>query len=488
MKHMRLQTLIGGLDISQVWGDPDPEIREPVFDSRKVRPGDLFVAVRGIQSDGHAFVEKALDSGAVAVVLESMPESPRPGVTYVRVQDSALALGHIACAFHGNPSSVIQLIGVTGTNGKTTTATLLYRLFTAMGYPCGLISTVENRIREAVLPSAYTTPDALGLNGLLAQMAKAGCSHVFMEVSSHAVEQKRIAGLRFKGAVFTNITHDHLDYHKTFDNYIRAKKAFFDGLGKDAFALINTDDKRGMVMVQNTRAKVFRYSLLQMADFKGKILSNTLPGLHLQINGMEVHTRLIGGFNAYNLLAAYGVACLLEQEPSVVLLHLSNLEAAEGRFDYLVDHARQITAIVDYAHTPDALEKVLRTLVELKKGKASIITVFGCGGDRDRTKRPEMARVACNLSDQVIITSDNPRGEDPTEIIREIESGVEEAAKTRVLTIADRKEAIRTACKIARAGDMVLVAGKGHEKYQEIKGVKYPFDDKEVLKSELSLN
>ena len=488
MKYMRLQTLIGGLDISQVWGDPDPEIREPVFDSRKVRPGDLFVAVRGIQSDGHAFVEKALDNGAVAVVLETMPESLRPGATYVCVHDSALALGHIACTFHGNPSTALQLIGVTGTNGKTTTVTLLYRLFTAMGYPCGLISTVENRIREAVLPSAYTTPDALGLNGILAQMVQAGCSYVFMEVSSHAVEQKRIAGLRFKGAVFTNITHDHLDYHKTFDNYIRAKKAFFDGLGKDAFALVNTDDKRGMVMVQNTRAKVFRYSLLQMAEFKGKIISNTLPGLHLQINGTEVHTRLIGGFNAYNLLAAYGVACLLEQEPALVLLHLSNLEAAEGRFDYLVDQSRQITAIVDYAHTPDALDKVLRTLVELKKGKTSIITVFGCGGDRDRTKRPEMARVACSLSDQVIITSDNPRSEDPAEIIREIESGVEKAAKTRVLTIADRKEAIRTACKLARAGDMVLVAGKGHEKYQEIKGVRYPFDDKEVLKAELALN
>ena len=485
---MRLQTLIGGLTILETRGNPDLEIREPVFDSRKVDPGDLFVAVRGIHTDGHAFVEKALDSGAVAVVLESLLESLRPGVTYMRVQDSALALGHIACAFQGHPSTLLHLVGVTGTNGKTTTVTLLYRLFTAMGYPCGLISTVENRIREKILPSSYTTPDALGINALLAQMADAGCSYVFMEVSSHAVEQKRIAGLKFQGAVFTNITHDHLDYHKTFDNYIRAKKAFFDGLAENAFALVNTDDKRGMVMVQNTRAQVYRYSLLQMADFKGRILSNTLPGLHLNINGTEVHTRLIGAFNAYNLLAAYGAACLLGQDPAVVLLHLSNLEAAEGRFDYLVDRQRQITAIVDYAHTPDALEKVLRTLRELKKGHSSVITVFGCGGDRDRTKRPEMARVACALSDQVIITSDNPRTEDPAEIMREIESGVGEADKARVLTIADRKAAIRTACKIAKAGDMVLVAGKGHEKYQEIHGVKYPFDDKEVLKEELSLH
>ncbi len=488
MKHMRLKSLIGGLNILDMRGETDLDIRQPVFDSRKVSPGDLFIAVRGVQTDGHVFVESALDSGAAAVVVETLPESLRPGVAYVQVPDSAQALGIIACAFHGDPSASLRLVGVTGTNGKTTTVTLLYRLFTALGYRCGLISTVENRIHTQISPSAYTTPDALGLNALLAQMAAAGCDFVFMEVSSHAVDQKRIAGLHFTGAVFTNITHDHLDYHKTFDRYLKAKKAFFDALDKTSFALVNTDDKRGMVMVQNTSARIYRYSLLQMADFKGRIISNTLPGLHLDINGKEVHTRLIGDFNAYNLLAAYAVACLLGQDAEEVLTCLSNVEAAEGRFDYLVDRQREITAIVDYAHTPDALEKVLRTLKSLKKRDVAVITVFGCGGDRDRTKRPEMGRVACALSDQVIITSDNPRSEDPEAIIREIEAGVSTADKPRVIAISDRKTAIRTACKIAKAGDMILVAGKGHEKYQEINGVKYPFDDKEVLKAALSLN
>jgi UDP-N-acetylmuramoyl-L-alanyl-D-glutamate--2,6-diaminopimelate ligase len=488
MKHMRLESLIGGLNILDTRGETALDIRRPVFDSREAGPGDLFIAVRGVQTDGHIFLERALDSGAAAVVVETLPESLRPGVTYLQVPDSAQALGLIACAFHGNPSASLKLVGVTGTNGKTTTVTLLYQLFTALGYRCGLISTVENRIHTQILPSAYTTPDALGLNALLANMVAAGCDYVFMEVSSHAIDQRRIAGLHFAGAIFTNITHDHLDYHKTFDQYLKAKKAFFDVLDRTSFALVNADDKRGMVMVQNTRARIYRYSLQQMADFKGRVISNTLPGLHLDINGKEVHTRLIGDFNAYNLLAAFGAACLLGQDSTEALICLSKVEAAEGRFDYLVDHRSQITAIVDYAHTPDALEKVLRTLKALKKGAGSVITVFGCGGDRDRSKRPEMARVACALSDQVIITSDNPRSEDPEEIIREIEAGVSAADKPRVIAIPDRKTAIRTACKIAKTGDMVLVAGKGHEKYQEIKGVKYPFDDKEALKAALSLN
>lgn len=484
---MLLQTLIDAIRPLEILGDPHTEIRELTFDSRKVQDGDVFVAVRGLHADGHMFIEKAINQGARTVVAETLPEQRNPQVVYIRVEQSAAALGQLASAFYGYPSRSLQLVGITGTNGKTTTATLLYRLFTEMGYPTGLISTVENRIGNEVLPSDYTTPDPIAINRLLAQMAAKGCSHVFMEVSSHAVDQQRIAGLRFAGAVFTNITHDHLDYHKTFDNYIKAKKAFFDQLEPGAFALINIDDKRGAVMVQNTRARVYRYSLLQMADFKGRVISNTLPGLHLDINGKEVHTRLIGAFNAYNLLAAFGVAHLLGQDDMEALTHLSRLEAAEGRFDYLSDPRRQITAIVDYAHTPDALEKVLRTLQDLRKGQASVITVFGCGGDRDRAKRPEMARVACALSDQVIITSDNPRTEDPAAIIREIEAGVRDDQRSKVLSIADRREAIRTACRLAGAGDLVLIAGKGHEKYQEINGVKYPFDDKEVLKAELSI-
>ncbi len=470
----------------EIKGDLDREIRDLVFDSRKAGEGSVFVAVRGTQSDGHGYIDQAIRSGAVAVVAEILPQTVIPGITYLRVANSAKALGLLAHTFFGKPSAALKLVGVTGTNGKTTTVTLLYRLFSGLGYKCGLISTVENRIGEEILPSAYTTPDAISVNRLLADMAGAGCSYAFMEVSSHAVDQHRVAGLQFAGGVFTNITHDHLDYHGTFDRYIQAKKGFFDMLPKGAFALVNVDDKRGMVMVQNTAAKVFRFGLLQMADFKGKMLDNSLQGLHMDINGRQVHARLIGAFNAYNLLAAYGVALCLGQEPNEALTQLSRVESAEGRFDYQVDPQKNITAVVDYAHTPDALDKVLRTMQGLKKGNTRIITVFGCGGDRDRTKRPEMARIACTLSDQVVITSDNPRSEDPEGIIREIELGIPEGQAGKVLSITDRKEAIRTACRLAAKGDLILVAGKGHEKYQEIKGVKYPFDDKEVLKAALS--
>lgn len=484
---MHLQDLISDMLPLEVRGNLDQPVSALVFDSRKAVPGVLFFAVRGVHADGHTFIESAVEQGVRAVVVESFPESLHPEVTYVRVENSARALGQAANLFYGKPSAALKLVGVTGTNGKTTTATLLFRVFTALGYKCGLLSTVENRIGGHVLPSAYTTPDAVSINMLLAEMVSGGCDYVFMEVSSHAVDQQRIAGLTFAGGIFTNITHDHLDYHQTFDNYIRAKKGFFDHLPKGAFALVNVDDKRGMVMVQNTKAKVYRYSLLHLADFKGRILENQLPGILLDINGVPVHTRLIGTFNAYNLLAVYGAAILLGQDTTETLVELSRVEAAEGRFDYLVSPTSQVTGIVDYAHTPDALEKVLKTLQELRGGSNRIITVFGCGGDRDRTKRPKMASIACGLSDRVIITSDNPRSEAPEAIIREIEAGVSADKKAHTLSIADRREAIRTACALAQHGDFVLIAGKGHEKYQEINGVKYPFDDKEVLKAALGL-
>lgn len=483
---MLLRDLIPDILPLDIRGNLDREIGDLVFDSRQAREESVFVAVRGTQSDGHLYIDQAIRSGAAAVVAETLPDLLSPEVTYIRVANSAKALGFLAHAYYDRPSEALKLVGVTGTNGKTTTVTLLHRLFSSLGYKCGLISTVENRIGESVLASAYTTPDAVSINRLLAEMADAGCSFAFMEVSSHAVDQQRVAGLQFAGGVFTNITHDHLDYHETFDRYIQAKKGFFDVLPKEAFALVNVDDKRGMVMVQNTKAKVFRFGMLQMADFKGKVLDNSIQGLHLDLNGQQIHARLIGAFNAYNLLAAYGVAVCLGQEPQEVLVRLSQVESAEGRFDYQVDPRKDITAVVDYAHTPDALDKVLRTMQGLKKGNTRIIAVFGCGGDRDRTKRPEMARIACTLSDQVVITSDNPRSEDPEAIIREIEQGIPKGMEGKTLSITDRKEAIRTACRLAAKGDLILVAGKGHEKYQEIKGVKYPFDDKEVLKAALS--
>lgn len=483
---MLLEAIIKGLSLKEVKGDLKKEISQIDFDSRKVSENGVFVAVRGTQSDGHAFIENAVGKGASVIVAEAMPMQIAAGVTYLIVADSASALGHMAANWHGNPSGKLKLVGVTGTNGKTTTATLLFDLFTALGYKCGLLSTIHNRIGNHVVPSTHTTPDALSIQALLAQMVTEGCDYAFMEVSSHAADQRRIDGLQFAGAIFSNITHDHLDYHKTFQAYINAKKRFFDILPKSAFALINVDDKRGEVMAQNTAASVYRYSLHAMADFRAKVLDNTLEGLHLEVDGREVMTRLIGEFNAYNLLSVYGAAVLLGQKPEETLTVLSNLSAAEGRFDYVLDAKRKLTGIVDYAHTPDALEKVLETLRQSRRGASRIITVVGCGGDRDKAKRPEMAKVACRLSDIVILTSDNPRSEDPEAILADMAAGIPHDAIQRTLVLSDRRTAIQTACRTAQNGDVLLIAGKGHEKYQEIKGVKYPFDDKEILKEEFN--
>lgn len=484
LRGMKLIDIIADIEIIKIEGATDRSIEKLLFDSRIAGKRTCFVAIRGLTTDGHEYIDKAIEKGAEAIVLERWPEETRKGVTYLQVSDSAETLGLMAANFYGHPTRQLKLVGVTGTNGKTTTVTLLHDLFTNLGYKTGLLSTVENRIGAEVLPAGYTTPDSLAINELLSKMVKAGCSYAFMEVSSHAVVQKRIAGLSFAGGVFTNITHDHLDFHKTFQAYIEAKKAFFDGLSARAFALTNADDRRGAVMLQNTRAKKYSYSLRKMADFRAKILENTLLGLHLLIDNKAFFGRLIGEFNAYNLLAVYAVACLLEQDPDEVLTELSRLKAAEGRFDYIVDEKRQITGIIDYAHTPDALEKVLITVQKLREADSDIITLIGCGGDRDRTKRPKMANVACTYSDQVILTSDNPRSEEPEAIIADMEKGVPVAAKRKVLVIVNRREAIRTAARLAKPGSIILVAGKGHEKYQEIKGVRYPFDDKEILKAE----
>jgi UDP-N-acetylmuramoyl-L-alanyl-D-glutamate--2,6-diaminopimelate ligase len=429
----------------------------------------------------------ALEKGATSVVCETMPETLADGVTYVRVRDSAEAVGQLAHQFFGEPSSKLRLVGVTGTNGKTTVATLLYKLFSGLGHPSGLLSTVQNQIGPRVVAATHTTPDPIELNALLAEMVTEGCTHAFMEVSSHAIHQKRISGLVFAGGIFTNITHDHLDYHKTFEEYIRVKKSFFDHLPSGAFAISNLDDKRGMVMLQNTPARKLYYSLRTLADIKGKILENELTGLLMLVDDTEVHFRLIGEFNAYNLLAVYGAAMALGEEKAKALRVLSNLTGAEGRFDYLLSPKERIMGIVDYAHTPDALLNVLGTLEKLRKSGEQIITVVGCGGDRDKTKRPIMGAVSCEHSDKAIFTSDNPRSEDPMEILREMESGLGSALKRKYLVVPDRAEAIKTAISLARPGDILLVAGKGHEKYQEIKGIKYPFDDKAVMKELFAL-
>jgi UDP-N-acetylmuramoyl-L-alanyl-D-glutamate--2,6-diaminopimelate ligase len=463
------------------------DISDVQMDSRKVQKGSLFIAVRGVAVDGHQFIGKAIEQGATAIVCEELPSSKNDGVTYVQTKNSAQAAGQIAHNFYDAPTKKIKLVGVTGTNGKTTIATLLYKLFTGLGYKCGLVSTVENQIAGKVIPSTHTTPDAISLNALLKQMVDEGCGFAFMEVSSHAVDQHRIAGLEFVGGLFSNITHDHLDYHKTFDQYIKAKKAFFDGLSSTAFAITNLDDKRGTVMLQNTAAKKYSYSLKTVADFKGKILENGLTGLVMTINEQEVHFRLIGEFNAYNLLAVYGAAVCLGEDKAHVLQHLSNVTGAEGRFDYMISPKQKVIGIVDYAHTPDALVNVLDTIKKLKRGHEQVITVVGCGGDRDKTKRPVMGEVACEHSDKVIFTSDNPRSEDPQQILADMEATLNSAARRKYIAIADRKQAIKTAVSMAQPEDIVLIAGKGHEKYQEIKGVKHHFDDKEVLKEMFGL-
>lgn len=477
----KLADILYGVRIVAVNGDTGIAITDVQIDSRKVIAGSLFIAIKGAASDGHQFIQRAIEQGAVAIIGEELPNEFVSDITYIKVNNSAEAAGQIAHQFYGQPSQQLRLVGVTGTNGKTTIATLLYKLFTGLGYTCGLVSTVENVIAGNIIPSTHTTPDAVSLNALLKQMADAGCSHVFMEVSSHAVHQHRIAGLTFAGGLFSNITHDHLDYHKTFDEYIKAKKGFFDSLPATAFAITNADDKRGAVMLQNTAAKKLSYSLKTVADFKGKILENSLTGLVMTVNDQEVHFRLIGEFNAYNLLAVYGAAVNLGEDKQQVLQCLSNLTGAEGRFDYVVSKGEKVLGIVDYAHTPDALVNVLATIKKLRKGCEQVITVVGCGGDRDRTKRPVMGEVACEHSDKVIFTSDNPRSEDPLQILADMEEGLSISAKRKFVSIPDRKQAIKMAVSMAGAEDIVLIAGKGHEKYQEIKGVKQHFDDKEVL-------
>jgi UDP-N-acetylmuramoyl-L-alanyl-D-glutamate--2,6-diaminopimelate ligase len=476
-----LQDVIYKVSIREVTGSTSLDITDVQIDSRKVKGGSAFIAVRGAAADGHQFIDKAVANGAAAIVCEQMPDVKHNDVVYVQVKNSAAAAAYMACNFFGKPSEKLKLVGVTGTNGKTTIATLLYKLFTRLGYTCGLISTVENKIGDAVIPATHTTPDAISLNHLLNAMVKAGCSHVFMETSSHAVHQHRVTGLQYAGGLFSNITHDHLDYHKTFDEYIRVKKAFFDSLSSNAFAISNADDKRGTVMLQNTNAKKYYYSLRTVADFKGKILDNSLNGLLMTVNDIEVHFRLIGEFNAYNLLSVYGVAICLGEGKQEVLTALSELSGAEGRFDYIVSPKEKVIAIVDYAHTPDALLNVLATIKKLKKGFEQVITVVGCGGDRDKTKRPIMATAACEHSDRVIFTSDNPRSEDPVQIIKDMEEGLAPAYRRKYISITDRKEAIKTAISLANKEDIILVAGKGHEKYQEIKGIKNHFDDKEVV-------
>lgn len=482
-----LSDILYNVNIQAVHGSTDITVNALSIDSRAIGKGDAFIAIRGVHADGHLFIDKALQLGATVIICEELPAQLSATVCYIQVVNSAIAAGTIAGNFYNNPSQKLQLVGVTGTNGKTTIATLLFKLFSEMGYHCGLLSTVQNQIGEKIVPATHTTPDAIHLNGLLADMVAEGCEYVFMEVSSHAIHQQRIAGLKFAGGIFSNITHDHLDYHKTFDEYIKVKKAFFDGLPNTAFALTNLDDKRGSVMLQNTKAKKTTYSLRTVADFKGKILENNLTGLIMVVNEKEVHFRLIGEFNAYNLLAVYGAAIMLGQEKDAVLQALSGLSGAEGRFDYILSAEQKIIGIVDYAHTPDALLNVLATIKNLRKGIEQVITVVGCGGDRDTTKRPVMAEVAAERSDKVILTSDNPRSEDPTEIIRQMEAGVPVHLKKRVLSIVDRKEAIKTACSLANPEDIILVAGKGHEKYQDINGVKHPFDDKQVLREMLEL-
>ncbi len=484
---MVLQNILYKVRNTGLHGSTSVQVSNLCIDSRQVTAGAVFIAMRGLQSDGHRFIEQAIEKGAVAVICETMPDWFYPEVTYVKVEDSAEACGIIASNFYDNPSSKVKLTGVTGTNGKTTIVTLLFKLFRALGYSCGLVSTVQNQINDRIISATHTTPDAIHINTLLAEMAEAGCEYVFMEVSSHAIHQKRIAGLQFSGGIFSNITHDHLDYHKTFEEYIRVKKSFFDHLPSWAFALTNLDDKRGRVMLQNTEARKLTYGLRNMADYKGKIIENNLSGLVMRVNGEEVHFRLTGTFNAYNLLAVYGTASELGMDKEKSLEKLSALTGAEGRFDLLLSPHTHVMGIVDYAHTPDALLNILATINDLRKGEEQLITVIGCGGDRDKTKRPEMGRVAVQYSDKVIFTSDNPRTEDPDMIIKEMEAGVSSSKQNKILSITDRREAIKTACSLARPRDIVLVAGKGHEKYQEIKGVKKPFDDKVVLSEMLKV-
>jgi len=470
--------------LEEIIGTTNIAVSSITFDSRKVKKDTLFIAVRGTAVDGHNFITQAIEAGANAIICEELPGDKVENISYVKVKDTSYALGIIAANFYDNPSQKLKLVGVTGTNGKTTTVTLLYNLFKSLGYTVGLLSTVKNRIHNEELPATHTTPDAISLNELLTKMLEKGCQYVFMEVSSHAVVQNRVTGITFAGGVFTNITHDHLDYHKTFDEYIKAKKTFFDNLPEEAFALTNKDDANGLVMLQNTKSHRVTYAIKSPADHKCRIIENHLGGLLLNIDNKEVWVKLIGTFNAYNVLAVYTVALLLKQDSTNILTALSTLNSVEGRFQYLKSESG-IIGIVDYAHTPDALKNVLETIKGIRTGNEQVITLVGCGGDRDATKRPIMAKIACEYSNKVILTSDNPRSEDPEEILNQMQKGINPVDAKKTLRITDRKEAIRTACSLAKQGDIILVAGKGHEKYQEIKGVKHPFDDFEILKETL---
>jgi len=481
-----LKDILYKAGIIEVIGSTNIAITALSFDSRKIEKDSLFIAIKGTLSDGHKYIDDTISKGAIAILCEELPEAINDKVTYIKVKDTSAALGIIAGNFYDNPSEKIKLVGITGTNGKTTTVTLLFSLFKKLGYKVGLLSTVKNQINNEIIPATHTTPDSIQLNALLRQMIEKGCTHCFMEVSSHAVVQNRIAGIHFSGAVFTNITHDHLDYHKTFDEYIKAKKKFFDGLGSDAFALTNKDDVNGQIMLQNTKALKRSYSLRSMADFKCKVVENQFSGLLLNIDNQEVWSKLIGSFNAYNLLAVYATAILLKEDKTNVLTTLSTLSSVEGRFQYIRNN-NGVVGIVDYAHTPDALQNVLKTIADIRTGNEQVITVVGCGGDRDAAKRPIMAKIAGDLSTKVILTSDNPRSEEPEAILKEMQAGVDAVNFKKTISITDRSEAIKMACSIANDGDIILIAGKGHEKYQEIKGVKHPFDDMEVLQENLKL-
>ena len=478
---MKLKELLKDIPVIAIIGSEDVEITDVNIDSRRIKDGHLFIAMKGTQVDGHKFVPKAIELGAKAVMCEDMPEEKAEGVTYVQVESTEDVVGKVATTFHGNPSTKLKLVGVTGTNGKTTIATLLYNMFTKMGHKCGLLSTVCNYIIDEAIPADHTTPDPIELNRLLDRMVQAGCEYAFMECSSHAIAQKRIGGLTFAGGIFTNLTRDHLDYHKTFENYRNAKKAFFDSLPKTAFAITNADDKNGMVMVQNTKATVKTYSIRTVADFKARIIECHFEGMYLEMDGHEVGVQFIGKFNVSNLLAVYAAAVMFGKSPEDVLVVMSTLHSVSGRLEPI--HSPEgYTAVVDYAHTPDALENVLNAIHEVLDGKGHVITVCGAGGNRDKGKRPLMAQEAVKQSDKVIITSDNPRFEEPQDIINDMLAGLNAQQMKKVISIVDRREAIRTACMMAQKGDVILIAGKGHENYQEIKGVKHHFDDHEVVK------
>ena len=478
---MKLNEILSKVTPLDIRGNAEVEITGVNIDSRRIEKGHLFVAIKGTQVDGHSFIQKAIDLGAAAILCEYLPETLSEGVTYVVVDSSEAAVGPVATMYYGDPTSKLKLAGVTGTNGKTTIATLLYNMFRKFGHHCGLLSTVCNYIEGEAIPADHTTPDPIKLNRLLSEMVARGCEYAFMECSSHAIAQKRIGGLKFAGGLFTNLTRDHLDYHKTFENYRDAKKAFFDMLPKDAFAITNADDKNGMVMVQNTKASVKTYSTRTLADFKARIIECHFEGMYLDIDGHEVGVQFIGKFNVSNLLAVYGAAVMLGKKPEDILVILSTLKSVSGRLEP-IRSPEGYTAIVDYAHTPDALENVLNAIHEVLDGKGNVITVCGAGGNRDKGKRPLMAQEAVKQSDRVIITSDNPRFEEPQDIINDMLAGLNAQQMKKVVSIADRREAIRTACMMAQKGDVILIAGKGHEDYQEIKGVKHHFDDREEVR------